>query len=444
MDSDGRFIDLNPKFAERFGYKPEELIGKTSKILTHPEDLDRLRRFFKDVVNGETKRGEFRFITRDGEVLWFEVVEWPVFKENKAVEVEGISRDITKRKKIERRLKESEERFKTLAEMAPFAIIVYQDSVIKYINSTAEKLLGYSRDEIVGKTFWKIIHPDFYDVVKQKAEARLRGEYVEPYELKIVTKSGVEKWVYVTGSSVIWDGKKAAIVSLVDITRLKELEKSLEERNEILRLINRILRHDILNKLTVTHGYLEIYRNSRDERFLEKVFESIDSAIKLICSMRELESLIFDGKADLKPIKLREVVEEVARGYNIEINVEGDCCVLADEAISSAIDNVIRNAVKHGKTERIDVKIEERGDYCEMRIADYGVGIPDEFKENVFKQGFAYGENAGMGLGLYIVKKLVERYGGSVEIEDNKPKGTVFVFKFKKVYDEALSSGNSS
>ncbi|MEM2716548.1 MAG: ATP-binding protein, partial [Archaeoglobaceae archaeon] len=73
------------------------------------------------------------------------------------------------------------------------------------------------------------------------------------------------------------------------------------------------------------------------------------------------------------------------------------------------------------------------GTYAEIRIADFGKGIPDEVKPRIFEEGFTYGEKASTGLGLYIVKRLVERYSGEIKVEDNKPKGTVFVIRLRAV-----------
>jgi two-component system sensor kinase len=70
-------------------------------------------------------------------------------------------------------------------------------------------------------------------------------------------------------------------------------------------------------------------------------------------------------------------------------------------------------------------------DYCEIRIADNGKGIPDEIKDDIFEEGFSYGDSGGSGLGLYIVKKTIERYDGSVRVENNKPSGSVFVIHLK-------------
>ena len=85
----------------------------------------------------------------------------------------------------------------------------------------------------------------------------------------------------------------------------------------------------------------------------------------------------------------------------------------------------------HGKTDKIDIVNKKINGKCEVRIADYGKGIPDEIKDKLFDEGFFYGDAGHTGLGLYIVKKVVERYGGEVYVEDNKPRGAVFVVRLR-------------
>jgi signal transduction histidine kinase len=111
---------------------------------------------------------------------------------------------------------------------------------------------------------------------------------------------------------------------------------------------------------------------------------------------------------------------------------------MADESLHSVIDNLVRNAVIHGKTDRISVDISNLGNTCDVRIADYGVGISDDIKGKIFEEGFTYGETGQTGLGLHIVKKAMETYGGQVYVEDNKPKGTAFILKLKAISEKDM------
>jgi len=219
----------------------------------------------------------------------------------------------------------------------------------------------------------------------------------------------------------------------VDEERRKYLElyAQVSELQEILKLINRMLRHDILNKLQIISGYVEAYRMTGNVEHLDKVMKAVDESVAYIDKIRELEKIVLTRSEKLKPVNMREVVEKVANSFNIEINVLGGCIAMADEAVYSIIENLLSNAIKHGKAKKVVIELSEFEDECEIRVIDYGVGIPSEIKGMIFSEGFRYGEAGGTGLGLYIVKKLVERYGGRIWLEDTKPHGATFVIRLK-------------
>jgi signal transduction histidine kinase len=107
--------------------------------------------------------------------------------------------------------------------------------------------------------------------------------------------------------------------------------------------------------------------------------------------------------------------------------------VLADQALSSVVENLVRNAIIHAQTESIELTISEIEDeYCELKVIDYGLGIDDDVKKELFQPGKKFGKTGGTGFGLYIVKKIVQRYKGEVKVEDNLPRGTIFSVKLKK------------
>ena len=106
---------------------------------------------------------------------------------------------------------------------------------------------------------------------------------------------------------------------------------------------------------------------------------------------------------------------------------------MADEAIEFVFDNIIRNAIVHGKTERIIIDIHKMGRKCEVRIADEGKGITGNIKGKIFNKDFQFGKTGHIGIGLYIVKFAMDRYGGSISVKNNKPKGAVFILEFLNV-----------
>ncbi|MCK4311850.1 MAG: HAMP domain-containing histidine kinase [Candidatus Cloacimonetes bacterium] len=215
--------------------------------------------------------------------------------------------------------------------------------------------------------------------------------------------------------------------------QIENQKEELSLHQEHLELINTILRHDITNNLAVIKSALRIYSDLKDENLLKEASKSIDKSVSLIRNMRDLEQFMSTCK-DLRLYDTREILGNVIKNYkDIEIDINGKCIILADEALSSVFDNLLRNAIIHGKANKINIFIAKKNNNCEIKIADNGIGIPDKIKENLFDEGFKYGKKGHTGLGLYIVSKAMESYGGSVSIEDNHPKGTVFTLKFRRV-----------
>ena len=216
---------------------------------------------------------------------------------------------------------------------------------------------------------------------------------------------------------------------------LSEKNKELEIHREHINLINQILRHDIRNNLTVINSATRLFPKDVNKNLIHAVQASVSKSISLINNMREVEKFI-TGNKKVMLIDLRKVINQVAEShfdFDIDISVTGKAEVLADEAVSSVLDNLFNNAITHGKANKIDVKIKKNKKGCEVRVSDNGLGIPDEIKKKLFDEGFTFGEKGHSGLGLYIVKKIMDGYGGSIRVADNKPKGTVFILTFRRI-----------
>lgn len=210
----------------------------------------------------------------------------------------------------------------------------------------------------------------------------------------------------------------------------EKAESKINELNEVLRLSYKTLRHDLLNILTIIKGDIELYLRGRvRQEVFKDVFANIYQGVDSIKQLSGLESVISTG-APLTKYSLNEVCHTVSQFFpSIKFNLKGYGMALADQAIISVIENIIRNAQNHGKTKRIDINISNGKNLVEVAIADYGIGIPGKIKNHLFQEGFKYGTTGHTGLGLYIIKKTIERYGGEVQITDSKPKGTTFILK---------------
>jgi PAS domain S-box-containing protein len=140
--------------------------------------------------------------------------------------------DRAQRKKILEQLQKSEERFRKLAEMSSMAIFMFNNKKFTFVNTFAEQLSGYTKEELLNMNFWDIVSHDFKDLIRQRGEARLRGEDAPAqYETKLLTKNGIERWVIISSGTISTEEGLSGIGTAIDITERKRTEESVK-RNE--------------------------------------------------------------------------------------------------------------------------------------------------------------------------------------------------------------------
>ncbi len=227
------------------------------------------------------------------------------------------------------------------------------------------------------------------------------------------------------------------LILLQDITERKRYQRDLENNkeelrrsNEVLEVINKILRHDLMNDLMVMKMAKGTYHRTKDIKILDKMDSSLERSLSLIKRMRELEMSMKRGKS-FYPVDLGKALREVSYKFDIPVTVRGSCRILADEAIHSILLNLLTNAKKHGGADHVNIFIEPVNGYCGMIVMDNGRGMPMDVAERIFEEGFSHGENRGSGLGMYIVKRTMERYGGSARIERSGSEGTTIILNFR-------------
>jgi signal transduction histidine kinase len=218
---------------------------------------------------------------------------------------------------------------------------------------------------------------------------------------------------------------------LNEVEEHQKADAKIRSHQEHLQLINKILRHDLTNNLAVLKSAVNLFERSNDIQLMDDMKKYINKSISLIRKMREMEKLISENQ-NLKSFEVSEVIAQVSLHYShLSISQSGKATILADERIFSIFDNIISNAIRHGKTDKIEVKVINHSAYTEIRIFDFGLGIPEQIMEKVFDENFAFGETGQTGLGLHIVKKSMEAISGGVFVEKNEPHGCVFVLLFR-------------
>jgi len=338
LDEKGRFIDLNPKFAEIVGYEINELIGQTSKKLVHPEDFDRLREFFTAVINGEVRRDEFRAITKDGKILWFEILEWPIFEKGKLVKVEGIARVITQRKILEEKLRESEEKFRKIFENTP-NIVAIIDSKGRFIeaNPSMIKSLGVNP---IGKTI--------FDVLPEEI-AKRRFEYFKRAlkENRAITFQDTrnKKHFINTIIPIELGGKKYLLIIARDVSELVKLNRLLRAMNNINKLIAHIrdkqtLLKRVCEELSSLKEYLAVTINLFEGGELKPV-AAAGASQEFLDKLKECRLLkeFTQNECDRKCPEC-EIKDEIKQAFNLTLISEGKIMgVITVHSTSETISN---------------------------------------------------------------------------------------------------------
>lgn len=305
-----------------------------------------------------------------------------------------------------------------------------------YSNRAVEMILGYKVEEVVGYSTTKLWH-----------RLSLEKSNIDYFKRSLASGKG---WKGVTtyfghkdGSIKVLDSSAIPIYDEQDrltgyrgidrdITRKKEKEKDLYIRQKGLKMINKVLRHDIANHLNVINSAIRLYEQDKNPNFLSEIKKHLKRSFDLIDEMRKLADYMEIDK-ETRIIELRDVIESVAERFSsINIELNGDCGIMADEMIYSVFDNLVSNSVRHGKADHITIDVETDSKYYYINVADNGRGIPDSIKEHVFEEGFKYGPTGNTGLGTFIIKSTLERYGGRLEIADNQPQGTIIKLILRK------------
>ncbi|MBW2630494.1 MAG: PAS domain S-box protein [Deltaproteobacteria bacterium] len=435
---DNKWMYANSAACKICGYSEEEILSMNYWNFVHPDYQELIKKRGRQRQEGtlDIQRYEFKIITKGGEERWIDLSGGALAKyKNKPAGIISVI-DITEQKQTEEALRNSEKKYRTLDETTKDATFVLDlDGKFTYISPVAEELTGYSWQDFLGRPFTEFIAPEYMESTVERFKKGLAGKDISLYKIEVKHKDGGTVPAELNVSSLLdATGKITGRTGVArDITERKQAEEKIKTHQEHIALINQILCHDITNDLVVIQSAINLYNKSPEEELLQEISSHAEKSLELINRMRGLESFMSRHR-ELQICEMRGTIDEVIKNYPfIDFKVKGKAYAMADDSLVSVIDNIIRNAVIHGKADRITIAAGKKRDMCEVRIADNGTGIPDEIKERIFEEGFTHGVTSHTGLGLHIVKKAMESYGGYAFVEDNEPKGAVFILRFRGV-----------
>ncbi|MFW9990461.1 MAG: ATP-binding protein [Candidatus Odinarchaeota archaeon] len=326
-------------------------------------------------------------------------------------------------------------------------ILTDEQGIIIEFNHALEQISGWKAEDVKGIPIW-----DFQFAVAP-AELRTPEHYKRIKKMiQKMLRTGQAPWIHKLDerNMIHLDGKRRIVQSAIfpirtsrgfllgsilrDITR----QKQAEERSDFL---HNLLRHDVKNKNTVALGYLQLLKkklSGGEEKMTEKVIASIEGNQQLIKKIGMLGRVNKEKNAEvvtLEPFIVTAIEENRIKAEETGIVIEYSSIpfdVRGGPLLEELFYNLLENSIKHASCQAIRISGREENENIAVIFEDDGRGIPDAIKPELFSKGFKGKGSSGSGLGLYLIKAIIESYGGNITAKDSELGGARFDIVLKK------------
>lgn len=473
---DGRWLRVNDQCCAITGYTKDELLGGSFQHITHPDDLAEDLAQIDRLLRGEAERYSMdkRYFRKDGGIVWVHLTVTLI--RNEAGEPDffvAVINDISDRKDIEASLVDSEARYRAIFDSAVEAIaVIDQRGNIQSINPAAQRIFGYAPAELVGKNVRTLMperiateHDGYLERYRTTGQRAIIGI---GREVEGMRKDGSP--VSIDLSVAEWEraGQKFFTGIMRDITPRRTAEAALRSSEERLRSLQNeyahlarvnemgemaaAIAHEINQPLTAIVNNLNAGLYAGKEGFTRDTFDEAQEVMTVASEqalrageiVRRLREFVGKSTGERRVEAIDTLVEAAsglalidaaASGIQVERlgGAPGIDVRIDPVQIQQVIVNLLRNAIDvlvtlpAGRDRRISIStrlLEETGN-VEIRIADNGPGIPEQFRATVFEPFFT-SKPTGMGMGLSVCRRLIEAHDGLIELEPDKGSGATF------------------
>ena len=445
--------------AERlFGYTAEEAVGQSITLIIPPERLDEEREILSRLARGE-RIEHYETIRRakDGRRLHISLTISPLRDaEGRIVGASKVARDVTERKRAQEALQASEQRFRTLAAHAPVGIFLAgREGNCLFVNECWCELAGLSPDEAKGRGWARALHPDDRERVYQEWCAAIEAGELFSAEYRFRTPEGKVRWVHGRAVGLLDEAGQVSeyLGTLTDITERREAVEALREADRRKDEFLALLAHELRNPLAPLRNGLQVMRLASDDpnlfaRSRDMMDRQLSHLVRLVDDLLDI-SRISRNKMELRRARvlLADVISsavEIARpaleaaGHELTVSLPPEPVPLEADLtrLAQVFGNLLNNSAKYTEPGgRVWLTARREGGQVVVAVRDTGIGIPAFALPNIFDM-FSQVDRSiersagGLGIGLALVKGLVEMHGGTVEAASPGPgQGSTFTVR---------------
>ncbi len=461
-DASTQAITWSDSILKMFAYEVGDPLPSIQECieLVHPDDLNKMMEaIYNSIKQGVPYDQEIRMKIKSGKYIFTRGKGTPILDENNKIKLfEGTLQDITKIKKIEENIQSSNQKYRELFETVLDGIVItnHEGRMID-ANPAAEKLLGYTKEELGQLIIKDIVHPDDQKESQKFLKLLMEQGYYTNYRGRTITKNGATRYIQVNSNAIYKNGKMVGSRDIVrDVSQLYEAEKKTTQLLEELAEVNKELSdfaHIVSHDLKAPLRAIKAISNWLSEDYSHKLDDQGKKQLALLGNrvhrMHEFIEGIFEYtkmgriKESKVLVEMMEIIHNVILMINLDENVEIKILKKLPEVycekikIEQVFQNLISNAIKYNDKKycKIEIDYEDLDTHFLFKIKDNGKGIEKKNFEKIF-QIFqtlqAKDDFESTGIGLSIVKRVVQLHGGTINVKSELGKSTTFEFTLEK------------